>query len=254
MTIRKTLSKYWWEIILAVFLLSLSMFGYFIHFTIFLDLYHILIFMIGDIAFIPIEILVVTLILDQILNWRDKQSLLKKLNMVIGMFFREVGIELLNRFATKDPNRGRICKELQIEQGWPKKKFSRVANNLHTNEITISIGDSTELQDLKRFLVEKWNFLLGLLGNPNLLEHESFIELLWAVFHLSEELANRNDLEHIPDADLEHLIGDIKRAYKFLTTEWLAYMHHLSREYPFLFSFAMRTNPFDPSACVEVRP
>jgi len=31
--------------------------------------------------------------------------------------------------------------------------------------------------------------LLGLLGNPNLLEHDSFTDLLWAVFHLMEELS-----------------------------------------------------------------
>jgi hypothetical protein len=37
-----------------------------------------------------------------------------------------------------------------------------------------------------------------------------------------------------------------------LVTEWLSYMRHLSDSYPYLFSLAMRTNPFDPQASPEV--
>jgi len=33
----------------------------------------------------------------------------------------------------------------------------------------------------------------------------------------------------------------------------LAHMEHLKNEYPYLFSLAVRTNPFDPNASVEVR-
>ena len=38
-----------------------------------------------------------------------------------------------------------------------------------------------------------------------------------------------------------------------LIKEWLVYLQHLKREYPYLFSLAVRTNPFDPGASVEVR-
>jgi hypothetical protein len=101
---------------------------------------------------------------------------------------------------------------------------------------------------LREFLVNRRGFLLGLLENPNLLEHETFTELLWAVFHLSEELESRPGFEFIPETDYHHLIGDIKRAYMQLVMEWLDYMKHLKKEYPYLFSLAMRTNPFDPTA------
>jgi hypothetical protein len=109
-----------------------------------------------------------------------------------------------------------------------------------------------DLVGLKNFLLEKRQFLLNLLENPNLLEHESFTNLLWAVFHLTEELAHRKDLDKLPDKDYEHLAGDIKRAYSSLIIEWLAYMKHLKTAYPYLFSLAVRTNPFDAQACVEV--
>jgi hypothetical protein len=100
--------------------------------------------------------------------------------------------------------------------------------------------------------VGKREFMLALLENPNLLEHESFTELLWAVFHLTEELDNRENVKQLSDADLEHISNDIKRAYIALISEWLKYMKHLKNEYPYLFSLAVRMNPFDPNAKPEI--
>jgi len=49
----------------------------------------------------------------------------------------------------------------------------------------------------------------------------------------------------LPDTDYEHLAGDIKRSYILLVHQWLDYMKHLKDNYPYLFSLAMRVNPFD---------
>ncbi|MDD5585217.1 MAG: hypothetical protein PHV55_09220 [Candidatus Omnitrophica bacterium] len=49
------------------------------------------------------------------------------------------------------------------------------------------------------------------------------------------------------------LSGDMKRAYQQLILRWLDYMKYLKQDYPYLFSLAMRTNPFDANAAVEVR-
>ena len=81
---------------------------------------------------------------------------------------------------------------------------------------------------------------------------EAGTELLWAVFHLTDELAQRKDVSGLSDSDYGHLSGDIKRAYQHLILQWLDYMKHLKRDYPYLFSLAMRTNPFDENASVEV--
>ena len=42
------------------------------------------------------------------------------------------------------------------------------------------------------------------------------------------------------------------RAYGRLLGEWLSYIRHLKADYPYLFSFAVRMNPFDPEAQIEV--
>ena len=110
-----------------------------------------------------------------------------------------------------------------------------------------------DLEGLKCFLVKKRDFLLALLENQNLLEHESFTDLLWAVFHLTEELEGREDLKNLTPLDYQHIGGDIKRAYRQLISQWLLYMQHLKTDYPYLFSLAMRTNPFDSQATIQVR-
>ncbi len=119
-----------------------------------------------DLAFIPIQVLLVTIIVDQVPRIRERTALLKKPNMVIGTF------------------------------------------------------PSTEL--------------------------------LWAVFHLVEELAAREDLQSLARPAREHLAGDIKRVFVIIVAEWLSYMRHLQKEYPSLFSLAVRTNPFDPRASAAV--
>jgi hypothetical protein len=91
------------------------------------------------------------------------------------------------------------------------------------------------------------------LENPNLLEHETFTDLLWAVFHLTKELEGRKELKNLSLKDSEHLIGDLKRAYRSLIMQWMFYMQHLKADYPYLFSLAMRTNPFDTGATIEVK-
>lgn len=240
-----------WQILLGFFLIALSALFYLIHYSIFKDVHHISIYMLGDIAFVPIEVLMVTLIIHRLLNEREKRSMLKKLNMVIGAFFSEVGTQLLRFFYDFDTHANIIRENLVIIKDWTDKKFTHVLKHLKNYDYLVD-SKKGNLEDLQGFLIGKRNFLLALLENPNLLEHESFTELLWAVFHLTDELTHRKNLKQLPDTDYEHLSGDMKRAYVLLISEWLAYIKHLKSDYPYLFSLAIRTNPFDPHASPEV--
>ena len=235
------------QILLGSSLIVLSIVFYLLHYAIFRDPHHILIYLIGDIAFVFIEVLLVTLIIHQLLNMREKRTRLEKLNMVIGAFFSEVGTRLVAYFSDFDPRLDKIRKELVVNNDWSEQEFSRVSKRLKNYEYGVEIH-KLELEDLANFLMGKRDFLLRLLENPTLLEHESFTELLRAIFHLTEELANREGLRKLPDTDYHHIAGDIKRAYVLLVHQWLDYMKHLKDNYPYLFSLAMRVNPFDQDA------
>ncbi len=241
-----------WQVMLGLILVGLSALVYFIHYLIFRDARHIFIYLIGDIAFVFIEVLLVTLVIHKVLAIREKKALLNKLNMVIGAFYSEVGTKLIKLFSSFDRCSAEVAKELVVKKDWTDNQFEIVRAKIaaHTCPIDCRAGD---LELMKEFLVAKRGFMLRLMENPNLLEHETFTDLLWSVFHLTEELENRAGFKDLPKSDYEHLGGDIKRAYAILISEWLAYMMHLRADYPYLFSLALRTNPFDPAASITVR-
>ena len=241
-----------WQNLFGLSLIALSAFFYLIHYAIFRDARHIFLWSMTSFAFLPISVLFVTLILNRLLISREKRSRLEKLNMVIGAFFSEVGTRLLKSFSEFDLQSDKIRKDLIVTNNWSEKEFSTVSKRLKNYDYRIE-SQKGDLEYSRSFLIGKRDFLLRLLENPTLLEHESFTELLWAVFHLTEELANRADVKQLPDTDYEHLSGDIKRTYVLLISEWLAYMKHLRDDYPYLFSLAMRTNPFDQNASPEVK-
>lgn len=236
-----------WQIFVGLGLIALSALLYLLHFFLFHDAKHIYIYLIGDIAFLPIEVLLVTLVIHQLLEDRDRRAKLEKLNMVIGTFFSGAGTELLTYFSDNDPHLEEIRKNLMVSSDWSDDEFSRVTNRLrgYSGEVNIH---SIDLPGLKQFVVSKEDLFLRMLENPTLLEHESFTELLRAVFHLTEELCRRKDLSSLPETDLSHLAGDIRRSYGLLILQWLSYMKYLKDNYPYLFSLAMRTNPFDEKA------
>jgi hypothetical protein len=203
-----------------------------------------------SLAMMPIEILIVTLILSQVLERRERQEMLHKLNMVIGAFFSEAGSELLRRITAFDAD-VEVRENFFVKDDWDDKRFAeaKAVAAAYDYGVDAARGD---LAGLREFLISKRDFLLRLLENPNLLEHASFTDMLWAVFHIAEELEHRSNLSGLSAADQEHLSNDLKRAHAALASEWLDYIRHLKLAYPYLYSLAMRLNPLDPNARPEV--
>ncbi len=208
-------------------------------------------FLVGDVAFLMVQIALVTLLVDRMLRAREKQAMLRKLNMVIGAFFSELGTRLLGVLAVSDTNLNEVRASLIPAHGWTEKSYSDARIALANHEVSIELSEC-DLRDLKTFLKAEKPFLLNLLGNQALLEHEAFTELLWAVTHLAEELEARTSFDDMPQSDRLHLAGDVKRAYTLLVLQWLEYVRHLQTQYPYLFSLAVRVNPLDPEAKAAV--
>lgn len=242
-----------WQAILGFFLIAVSAVFYFIHYVVFHDTHHIFIFLLGDVAFVPVEVLLVTLIIHRLLSEREKRAKMSKLNMVIGAFFSEVGTRLLEAFSRFDQNLPELQEKFVISGDWSAQRFDDVRKRFKGYDFEIALTREN-IEELKRFLVGKRGFLLRLLENQTLLEHESFTDLLWAVFHLTEELENREDIGSLPDSDILHLRGDVRRVYTLLIAAWFSYIEHLECHYPYLFSLAMRTNPLNPNVSPVVQP
>ncbi len=241
-----------WQVKTAAVLIVASIGLYFVFAFVFhKDAHYIVEEVFAHIAFLPIHVLIITLIIHRLLNVHEKRAMLKKLNMVIGTFYGEVGVELITLLMKFDKQPERVSEKLLVDTGWPGRRFKTARKSVVGMRIEMD-ARAAGLEELRSFLTEKQWFLLRLLENPNLLEHDAFTDLLWAVFHLADELNHRDDLTKLPESDYFHLSGDIRRAYIALIAEWLPYMKHLKEKYPYLFSLALRTNPFDRGASVIV--
>lgn len=190
-------------------------------------------------------------IVESIIEERERRSQLEKLNMIIGSFFSEIGIELLKQFSKRDPDIEEIRSALVVSHDWSDADFAR-ARSVITNHTYALDSGSVPMEDLHRFLEDRKIFLLSMLQNPRLLEHDSFTPLIQALYHLTDEMTAREKLTGLPPSDCAHLSGDLNRVYRLLVIEWIGYMQYLKRDYPFLFSLAMRQNPFDKTASVIV--
>ncbi len=190
---------------------------------------------------------IVASITDIFLKRREESFRRQKLNMVAGLFFSELGTRLLKQFAYLDPRIGDLQQMLKVSNEWKSEDFKKAEKNLETHRFLVD-SRRGNLFKLKEYLQHQTNFLLRMLENPTLQEHGSFPDLLRAIFHLRDELLHRVDLAEMPDPDRKHLEGDIVRIYKLLVLEWLFYMRYLKDNYGYLFSLALRVNPFDPEA------
>lgn len=241
-----------WKVYTGILLISMSIIFYLIAYFLFKDAHHIIEFLIEDIAFMFIEVLLVTLIIHKVLDDREKQERMEKLNMVIGTFYSEIGTELLSIIAHTDEGITKSQSKFSVTDHSSEKEFHDMCGFLKEHKSKFNL-EEIEWNKLKSLLDDKKAFLLRLLENPNLLEHESFTELLWAVFHLAEELRYRGTLHELPEEDYQHLTGDMNRVYGELKHQWISYMKHLRKSYPYLFSLAYRTNPFDQNSSVIIK-
>jgi hypothetical protein len=190
--------------------------------------------------------------IESMIEDRERLQRLQKLNMIIGVFYSEVGTKLLKKFSMHDANIREIQSALVVSDNWADQDFSNAEKILLRHDYCLD-SRMINLEEIHGFLTHHKGFLLALLENPQLIEHDSFTPLLQAVFHLTEELISRERLTGLPPADYAHLSGDLNRVYSLLTGEWLTYMRHLKKNYPYLFSLAMRTNPFDSHAEVIIQ-
>lgn len=180
---------------------------------------------------------------DFIIERTGKKGVHKNMNMTKCAFFSEVGTEMILELIPYNTLIDQIQSRLEMIESWENYEFPEAARLFKDYDYKSDsrTGNLVELRDL---LLEKRHYLIGILGNPKLLEHDSFTEMLWAVFHIADELAARNRFTNLPDSDLNHLSIDIQRAFTALIVEWTIYIAHLKTNYPYLYSMALRKNPF----------
>ena len=203
----------------------------------------VLYFTIYNIAFLPLQVALVTVMLGRFLKNRERTDKLKKINMVINAFFSEAGIEILIKLTEYCKNFEEVRPNLAVQLNWTDKDFSKTIRYLVNVDLPIECHPDG-LESLKQLLLKMRDFLIRMLENSNLLEHDTFTDMLLAVFHITEELIARDDFSDSNVADMAHLSIDIQRALRSLLIQWISFMKHLRLEYAYLYSLEVRRNPF----------
>lgn len=231
-------------IIIGAGLVLLSLFLHFVHVLIFKDIHHTMIFLLADIAFIPMEVFFTSIILEQLLERREKEHGKEKLNMLVGVFYAEIGTQLLSYFVEQDDN-VYVCKKLRIQDPsiWNDAYFKRLQELNSSYHYEVSLA-KVDLDELRHILHEGKNLLITLITNESLHDHETFTEMLMLIMHLKEELDVR-DISSLNESERLHLEQDMTALYRYLTYEWCYYLNYLSKHYPGLFNTAIMLSPFN---------
>ena len=234
-----------WTIMLSVILIALSILIFVIKVLVIGDNPEsgTLSYIFNALGFLPLNVLFVTLLLSSMLNMRAKREREEKTKMVFTLFFTEIGSELLRTFVAGDAEAALIREKMAVKSGWKHAEFAQAIADAGElcKKTTPSAADFNRMRSL---LLAKHDFLLRLIENPVLLEQELVSRLLQDLFHLETELVARGEIAEENAADLAHLRGDVNRAYANLAKLWLTHMEYLSRNYPYLLSYSLRTSPF----------
>ena len=229
--------------LIIVLLIIMSLFVYIIQYMIFLRPVDTAFYFFEDLAFVPISVILVTLGVNTVLNQRDRKAMLEKVSIVVNEFYAEAGTDLILSLRGYLVNLDEISARLQLKVNWKTADFLEARKFLEGNQIVIDITGN-DLYELRRILETKKEQILRLFENANLMEHDSFTDMLWAVYHVYDELRSRDSYDSLPAADIKHLNLDIQRASRLLLIEWIDSMRGLQIRYPYLYSLAVRKCPF----------
>ncbi len=218
---------------------------------------HVISYIWTHLGFIPVDILIVAFVLDEIISKKEKEAMMEKLDMIMSTFFSEVGNDLISQLSSVNKHKADTS-YLESIKSWDGKDYENKLKEIKNINIPFRADVTSEdreeyLTNIRNLLINKREFIVGLLNNPNLLEKEEFSKLLTAILHLDEELEHRPDLSKVTDVDFNHLNGDMERIYNILIHEWIYYLRYLNKHYPYMIALIIRTNPFDANADAYVK-
>ena len=207
-----------WKIKFSLLMVVLIIIIYGSNYLVLGDAEHIISYIWTHLGFIPVDILIVAFVLDEIIERKEKEAMLEKLDMLMSTFFSEVGNELIAQLSSANKYKA-STENLKSIKNWDEKDYDNKLAELKSSSVDFSAQIAPEdreefLENLRDLLSSKREFIINLINNPNLLEKEEFTALINAILHLDEELEHRSDLALVNDADFGHLNGDMHRVYQ----------------------------------------
>lgn len=220
--------------VISFILIALSAVMFLIHYLVFGQALNTAYYSLMNLCFIPINSLVVTIILEKLIDYRAKKDRIEKINMLVGIFFTEVGGKLMHLIIDSDKDAKNYIKNFE-DLNNIKKCLSEYDYKVDMNNI--------DLCSIKNILLENNNLFVTLISNENVFQHQIFTDLLMSIVHLRDEIIFMEKDDNL-ELNINHLENDVIRVYKNISIQWISYLEYLNKSYPFLYNNAIRVNPF----------
>ncbi|WP_449246028.1 hypothetical protein [Desulfarculus baarsii] len=225
------------KLLIAAGLVTLSTFLYVAHYFLFDSAHGPAYYadkVFSHIAFLPIHALVLGVIIDGMITFRERQGRKRRLNMFLGIFFRQLGADILAMASGLCQNRDELDAITVVHQQWGARDFRRARQGLAAFRPRMA-ADEKQVLALLDYLRQREGDILEMTRNPLVLEFEDLYHGLISLFHLIEEIHYRNSDQAFSPGELTHLAKDVGKSLKQLSHLWLIYLEHLKAEHPVLF-------------------
>lgn len=228
---------------LILLLLCASALLYAIHYLIFRDLHHLAIFGLHELAFVPLEVILVTLGLDQLVEKTHREEARSKVSIIETLYFNESGGTMLRYLTSFDPDAARLRELLQVTKDWHSSDFRQAIRQLKSYPFLLDL-DRIDFFGLHYHLSQRHEYYRSMLENPALTQSEAFTEMIMKIYLLWEELDGRTNLYQLPEKDRNYLAELLHEIYRELTEYWLDNVYNHSIHNRFRLHRAIESNPF----------
>ena len=121
-----------WKIKFSILMVILIIIIYGSNYLVLGDAEHIISYIWTHLGFIPVDILVVAFLLDEIIERKEKEAMLEKLDMLMSTFFSEVGNELISQLSAANKYKA-STENLKSIKNWDDKDYENKLNELLSN-------------------------------------------------------------------------------------------------------------------------
>lgn len=228
---------------LVIILVVFSAIMYVVHYLIFHDFHHIAIFFVHDIAFLPLEVILVSLGFDKMIERTNEAETKSRLSIIETLFFNQSGDQMLRYLIRFDPNSAQLKEALCVTESWRSSDFAMAARKLDAYPFSLEL-EQIDFFGMHYHLNERVDFYRNILENPATTQSDEFTAMVMNIYLLWEELDCRTDLYNLSSEERNYLGELLLLIYRELVEYWLdnAYNHSLHNR-PRLRRL-VSTNPF----------
>lgn len=158
--------------------------------------------------------------------------------MLTSSFFSDGGTDLMRKLLSCLVDPGEAAPLIDVRSSWDAQRFAAARESVRGADLSMrcSVGGLREIQRMRKAepYVDAGHRLEPCIARTR----REFTDMLWSVFHLTDEFNYRGNLDELPAAHLGHLNEDAERALRRLLLELAVQRRHLEEEYPYLFAVA----------------